>query len=152
MITCSNNNFQSPLNEGWDEDEEPAAAETKLDSWLSECLQSFQLLTLALMFLNCVSCELCSPFFWKKWWGLVFPPFAFFPSLPFPFVQGSLIFLSWGKTCLDKQHPLRSLSLGEATWEGERGLRQPPLFFFSNRVKSLSRFILPLTLVMTVIN
>ena len=47
MITC-NNNFQSPLYEGCDEDEEPAAAETKLYSWLSNCLQSLQLLKLAL--------------------------------------------------------------------------------------------------------
>ena len=39
MITC-NNNFQSALNEGLDENEEPAAAETELDSWLSDCLQS----------------------------------------------------------------------------------------------------------------
>ena len=46
MITC-NNNFQSALNEGWDEDEEPAAETEKLDSWLSDCLQSLQLLTLA---------------------------------------------------------------------------------------------------------
>ena len=47
MMTC-NNNFQS-VNEGWDEDEEPAAAQTeKLDSCLSDCLQSFQLLTLLL--------------------------------------------------------------------------------------------------------
>ena len=47
-----NNNFQSPLIEVWDEDEEPAAAETELDSGLSDCLQSFQLLTLALTVLK----------------------------------------------------------------------------------------------------
>ena len=52
-MTTSNNNFQSALNEGWDEDEEPAAAETeKLDSWLSDCLRSLQLLTLALTVLK----------------------------------------------------------------------------------------------------